>query len=80
MKIYIYDIGSTLDDLKRYEEAIQMYDKVIQLNPKYSKAYNNKGWKYIYIYVIGNTLYNLKRYEEAIQMFDKAIQLNPQFS
>ena len=45
MKRYTYDIGISLDVLKRYEEAIQMYDKAIQLNPLYSDAYNNKGWK-----------------------------------
>ena len=27
---YIYDIGVSLDNLKRYKEAIQMYDKVIK--------------------------------------------------
>ena len=31
-----------------------MYDKAIQLNPKLSEAYNNKGLKYIYN--IGNSL------------------------
>ena len=51
---YIYDIGISLDDLKRYEESIQMYDKAIQLNPQYSEFYNNKGLKYIYN--IGNSL------------------------
>ena len=49
-KIYIYDIGSALDDLKRYGEAIQIFDKAIQLNPQYSFAYINKGWKNIYIW------------------------------
>ena len=29
----IFIIGNALNDLKRYEEAIQMYDKTIQLNP-----------------------------------------------
>ena len=41
----IYDLGYTLNNLKRYEEAIQMYDKAIQLNPQDSLAYNNKGLK-----------------------------------
>ena len=42
-KIYKYEIGISLKKLKRYEESIRMYDKCIQLNSKYSKAYNNKG-------------------------------------
>ena len=47
MKIYLYYIGVSLNNLKRFDEAIQMYDKAIQLNPQYSKAYNNKGWRYV---------------------------------
>ena len=30
-------------ETKRFNEATQMYDKAIQLNPQYSEAYNNKG-------------------------------------
>ena len=41
-------IGISLKELKRYEEAIQMYDKAIQLNPQLSQAYNNIGSNYIY--------------------------------
>lgn len=37
-----------------------MYDRAIELNPKFSNAYNNKGI----------TLNTLKRYEEAIDMYD----------
>ncbi|KAM3130405.1 hypothetical protein pb186bvf_017504 [Paramecium bursaria] len=49
------------------EEAIQMYDNAIQLNPQDSDSYMNKG----------DTLRLLKRNEEAIQMYDKAIELHP---
>ena len=41
----IYNIGISLKNLKRDEEAIQMYDKAIQLNPQDSDFYNNKGLK-----------------------------------
>ena len=47
-----------------------MYDKAIQLNPQYSKAYNNKGLKYIY--GIGLCLKNLNRYDEMELMLTKA--------
>ena len=33
----------SLHNLQRYEEAIQMYDKAILCDSKYSEAYNNKG-------------------------------------
>ena len=37
------NIGNSLRKIKRFEEAIQMYDKAIQLNPQNSQAHNNKG-------------------------------------
>ena len=45
IEVYIFykGLGTSLDELKRYDEAIKMYDKAIQLNPSYSEAYNNKG-------------------------------------
>ena len=36
-------IGNTLCSLKRYEEAIKIYDYVLKIDPKYADAYNNKG-------------------------------------
>ena len=39
----IYYKGICLDDLQRYEEAIQMFDIAIKLNPQFSEAYYNKG-------------------------------------
>ena len=49
--------------LKNYDEALQFYDKAIELNPKNSWVYNNKG----------NILRELERYNEAIQCYDTAI-------
>ena len=36
-------LGYSLHNLKRYDEAIQMYDKAIALDPNVSDYYNNKG-------------------------------------
>ena len=35
--------GTALVALKRYEEAIQSYDKAIELDPKKGNAWNNRG-------------------------------------
>lgn len=59
--------AAALGYLNRYEEALQNYDKAIQLNPNVSKFYNNKGFIYM----------SKGNYEEAIKWFDKAIQLEP---
>ncbi len=46
-----------LSELKRYEEAIEAYEKAIEINPQYTDAWYNKGF----------CLSELKRYEEAIE-------------
>jgi len=49
------------------DEAIDMYDKAIELDPKDGGAYNNK-WV---------SLNKLGKYDEAIDMYDNAIELDP---
>jgi len=56
-----------LSDFGNKEEAMEMFDKSIELNPRELSAYYNK-WL---------TLFHLWRKEEAIEMFDKAIELHP---
>ena len=62
--------GNALKSLKRYEEAIECYDRSIVLKPDYVEAYVNKG----------NALNSLKRYEEAVECFDHAIILKPDYA
>jgi len=59
--------GAALVVLGRYEEALQAFDKAIELDPQYADAWNNKGV----------ALYELGRYKEALQAYDKAIELDP---
>jgi tetratricopeptide (TPR) repeat protein len=64
------DRGYPLKSLKRYEEALESFDKSIQLNP------NDAGtW-----FIRGLTLGDLKRYENAVESFDKAIQIKPDYA
>lgn len=39
----LYLLGSSLDSLCRYEEAIDCYNQAIQIDPNYASAWNNKG-------------------------------------
>ncbi len=57
-------------NLKRYEEAIQFFDKSIELDSSFSIIYVNKGV----------CLYCLNKFEESIVCFDRAIELNPNLS
>lgn len=50
----------------KYAEAVEDFDKAIQLNPNFPEGWINKG----------TALYYQGKFDEAIQSFDKAIQLN----
>lgn len=53
--------GSALSELKKYDDAIQFFDKAIQLDPNHL----NKS----------NTLGDMERHNEAIQFYDKATNI-----
>jgi tetratricopeptide (TPR) repeat protein len=52
---------------KEYYDAISWYDKAIEIDPNYAKAWINKGM----------SLSKLGKYQEAIEYLDKAIELDP---
>lgn len=64
-----YSQGKTLYDLNRYEEALTLYKKAIQVRPDYLEAWNCQG----------NTLFQLKRYKEALNAYDQAIQIKSNY-
>lgn len=59
--------GVKLSKLGKFEEAIECYDKAIEINSNFFLAWANRGL----------ALFNLKRYEEAIECFDKIIDIEP---
>ncbi|ODS39092.1 MAG: hypothetical protein A7315_11530 [Candidatus Altiarchaeales archaeon WOR_SM1_79] len=58
------------EDLKKYEEAEEMYRKAINISPNYVKAYNH----------LGTLLDRLKRYEEEEEVYRKAIEIDPNYA
>ena len=64
---YYYNRGDTFFDLGKFEDAIQDYNKAIDLNPNNASYYYNRG----------TTFANLEKFEDAIQDYNKAIDLNP---
>lgn len=54
-------------DEKNFDESIKLYKKAIELNPKYTDAYN--GWGY--------SLYDEKKYNEASEIYKKALLIDP---
>jgi len=65
---YYYNRGDTFFDLGKFEEAIQNYDKAIELDSNVNS---------IYYYNRGNAYFSLGKFENAIQDYNKAIDLNP---
>jgi Flp pilus assembly protein TadD len=63
-----FNKGIALEDLGKYDEAIQAFDKALELDPQNAEAWSEKG------YALGE----LGKYDEAIQALDKAIELDPQ--
>jgi tetratricopeptide (TPR) repeat protein len=62
--------GVTLSELKRYDEAIQCYDEIIDASPQCGFVW--------YIYFLRGKIFNdHNRYHEAVKSFNKAIELNP---
>ncbi|MBD2664361.1 serine/threonine protein kinase with TPR repeats [Richelia sinica FACHB-800] len=65
----LFQQGNTLLQLQRYEEALALYEKAVNIKPNYPQ-----GW-----YGQGKTLFELKQYSEALKAYDQAIQLQPDY-
>ena len=57
-------------DLRDYKGAIELYNRIIELNPNFPEVFYNKGF----------AKYKLLDYQGAIDDFTKAIKLNPDYS
>jgi tetratricopeptide (TPR) repeat protein/tRNA A-37 threonylcarbamoyl transferase component Bud32 len=65
----LYNRGQTLLELKRYKDALDSYNRAVEIRPEYAEAWKGQG----------NTLLQLKRYEDALNAYDKAIQIQPDY-
>jgi len=63
-------IGNILQDKDKLDQAAYMFQKAIEKNPKYYKAYYNLG----YIYLIQN------KPNMALAQFKKSVKYNPNFA
>ena len=59
--------ANSLDQLKKTDEALRVYDEGLTFFPNYYQLYFNKGI----------TFSSIKKYEEAIACFQKALLINP---
>ena len=70
MAITENNLGTALQDHKRYDEAIAHHERAIQLMPDYAPAYNN----------LGAALRGAGRLDDAIARYRKALELKPDFA
>jgi tetratricopeptide (TPR) repeat protein len=61
--------GVDLNSLGKYDEAIEAFDKAIEIDPHSSLAWYNKG----------NALYSLNKLDGAVKAYDKSIEINPKY-
>ncbi len=63
------NLGPILFNEGKTDEAMEYFEKAIELNPDYTDAYNNRGYVYA---ALGN-------YDMAIKDYDEAIKSNPDY-
>ncbi|WP_016950412.1 serine/threonine-protein kinase [Anabaena sp. PCC 7108] len=65
----LYNQGNILLQLHRYEDALVVYEKAVNIKANYFQ-----GW-----YGQGKALFELKKYQESLLSYDKAIQIQPDY-
>ncbi len=65
----LYHRGETLLALKRYDDALNAYNRALTIRPEYAEAWQGQG----------DALLELEEYEEALEAYDKAIQIQPDY-
>lgn len=64
---YLQQADKLLSKSNQYDQALHLYDKVIELDPNCVRAYLGKG-----------KIFSRKgEYDQALQLYDKAIELDP---
>jgi tetratricopeptide (TPR) repeat protein len=62
-----FEKGKKVSTVEKADQAIDNYSKAIKIDPKFVKAYNNRGIAYSW----------KKKYDLAVADFSKAIELDP---
>jgi tetratricopeptide (TPR) repeat protein len=62
-----FEEGKKIASVENADQTIDIYSKAIKINPKFAKAYNNRGIAYMW----------KKQYDNAVADFNKAIEFDP---
>jgi tetratricopeptide (TPR) repeat protein len=65
-----FNIAQSFDSQGKYTEALKYYDYVLEIEPNYALAWNNKGV----------TLYKMGKPKEALTCLERALGINPNYA
>lgn len=65
---YLAKLGIIYNNIKSYEEAITIFQKVLEIDPKNSST----------LRLLGNTYYSMEKMELALKSYQTAVLINPQ--
>jgi tetratricopeptide (TPR) repeat protein len=64
---YLASLGATLQQQQRYEEALKVFDKAVQLKPADAELWRQ----------LGDILVQLARFDQALLIYQQVLKLNP---
>jgi tetratricopeptide (TPR) repeat protein len=62
------NLGDAFYRNQEYSQAVELYQKTLQANPRFQQAHSSLGLAY----------YQLQRYQESLEEFEIVLKLNPQ--
>ncbi len=68
--IPLIEKGSRARQAKRYNEALEQFNRALRLYPSFTTALNNKG----------NVLFNLGRFSESRECYEAALRIDPYYA
>ena len=66
----ITKLKQILRDLEKYKEALDAFERAIEINPSFTKAWIGKGIVYD----------RVKKHQKAMEAYERAVDINPIYS
>ncbi len=67
---FYYHMGAAYLKKREFDQAISLFNKSLEINPKYAEAYETRGMVYS----------SREQYDEAIADFNKALEIDPRLA
>jgi tetratricopeptide (TPR) repeat protein len=67
---FYYHMGAAYLKKREFDQAISLFNKSLEINPKYAKAYETRGMVYS----------SREQFDQAIADFNKALEIDPRLT